>query len=425
MGGKGSQVTSSASIPPELAPLYRQAVSQINQYGQQNPLGQFGASNPEQVAGLSYNQRLAEGNAPSLYGTSPLEALALQSIMKGPALAGVTSTSGAPDMSGQPSLLNYYSALGGAGAPPQAYSNPNVAAVPPGPPLPTPPPGTGGSGDTGGPGNKGATGATALELATGAARDANGNIIGGRPGASTPIGGAPASGGTPTVIPPRVDNTGQGGLVEPQPTTPDLSSLLGLGGQPSYSGGPTVANSPGVQAGYKQVTGSDLINDPAVAAALKSFSSTVQPGIINQAGLMGLGRSDSANRAVATAQGSMLAPLYENAFARQQQTNQLGYQATEAELARRDAAARNIATATSNQAGQLAGLAGQRYGELTGAIGTGLQAGGQAQTTTQQGLTSAFNDFLRRQGLSEQSTYAPFGSVVGGTVGSKSVSSGK
>lgn len=467
-GGKGGSVTSTAQIPAELQPLYKQAVSQINAYGKANPLSDFGAANPEQVAGLNYDQRLASGNVPGLFGASPLEALALQSIEQAPALAGVTSTSGTPNFSNQPSLEDYYAALGGGGAGPSTYTDPNVAPwqPPAAATTPTPPTGGGtgptgpgaGGGGGGSPGPVGGTpktvaprgkattggmttsGATASGVGTaplppgyhygpnGEVLDSNGNPLNTRP----PINPVPGPTPTPRPNPPpdagpgvRPPGTGPGNLVEPNPPTADLSQLLNLGGTPQYSGGTTVGNSAGVQAGYKAVTGSDLINDPSVAAALKAFSQTVQPGIQQQAGLMGLGRSDSANRAVATAQGSILEPLYESAYARQQATNDRGYQATETELARRDAAAQRVAAATQAQAGQLAGLAGQRYGELTGAIGTAGQVGATGQQNTQQGLTSIFNDYLRRQGLTEQANFAPFGSVVGGTIGSKSVSTGK
>lgn len=450
MGGKGGSVTSSAMIPDELKSLYTGAVKDINDYARANPLSQFGAPQPEGVAGLSYQQRLGLGNVPGLFGASPLEALSLQSIMQTPALAGATSTSGTPNFSGQPSLLDYYGALGGAGAGPSAYQDPNVAAIPqaPGQTTPTGPgpgPGPGPDGGGGEGGTRHVTGGmqTASSsygtspLPPGYTYGPNGEVIKPdgtpyTPGAQPPrppVNPPPNNQPPPGPIEPRPPNTtggtGPTGGAEPLPPGADLSKLLGLGGQPQYTGGFTVQGSPGVQAGYRNVTGQEIINDPAVAAALKSFSETVKPGILDQAGLMGLGRSDSANKAVTSAQGQILAPLYIDAFNRAQHVNDRGYGATETELARRDAALQRTAEATTNQANQLAGLAGQRYGEATGAIQTAMGAGEAVQGTQQKGLSSIFNDYLRRQGLSEQSRYAPFGSVVGGTIGSKSVSSGK
>jgi hypothetical protein len=442
VGGKGGSVTSTAQIPAELKPLYEGAVKDINSYSQQNPLSQFGAPQPEGVQGLSYTQRLGLGNVPELFNASPLEALSLQAMLQEPALAGATSTSGTPNLSGQPGLGALFNALGGVGAGPSTYVNPNQPAIPAAAgTTPATGPGPGQGGGPGGPGAGGGPGTTPNQTAGMHFAGANAFDPGSLgPGAVTPPRppvNPPGSGKPPTTtvpFPPPNTTGGTGppsgggpgpGVAEPLPAAPDLSALLNVGAQPQYTGGFTVENSPGVKAGYKAVTGNEIINDPAVAAALKAFSDTVKPGILNQSGLMGLGRSDSANRAVTSAQGQILAPLYIDSFNRAQAVNDRGYGATETELARRDAALQRVAAAKTNQANQLSGLASQRYNEMTGAVGTALQAGGAEQETGQKGLTSIFNDYLRRQGLAEQSRYAPFGSTVGGTIGSKSVSSGK
>jgi hypothetical protein len=155
-----------------------------------------------------------------------------------------------------------------------------------------------------------------------------------------------------------------------------------------------------------------------VAAALAEFQRLIQPGLENQYSLSGLGRSTALPAALSLGQASMLTPLMMDALAREQHRLDRGYGSTEEELGRRERSSVRRAEATSQRIGQLMGLSAQQYGQRQGAIQTGLQAGGVQRGVAQQGLSNAYTDFLRRQGLSEQALYAPFGQTGTAGVGS-------
>jgi hypothetical protein len=130
------------------------------------------------------------------------------------------------------------------------------------------------------------------------------------------------------------------------------------------------------------------------------------PTIQNEATLAGLGRSTAPQNAIADAQAQLMLPLFQDTLARGERSDVRREQATEAEI------------------NQLLGLAGTQRGAQSNAINALMQTGGVQRGVQQQGATSAFQDYLRRQGLAEQAQFVPFGATVPSAFGSKVTSSG-
>lgn len=151
---------------------------------------------------------------------------------------------------------------------------------------------------------------------------------------------------------------------------------------------------------------------PLTQAAIQAFQQSTLPVIQNQFALQGLGNSPALGQAV----GSSLAQSLPQFIMGGEQLNQSG--------ARTMADIQNMMQqnqlASNQQAmnayfglGQQAGTAGQLQNQQ---VQTGLGAFGGAgqlqQGTTQSQLDAAQADYLRRQGLSEQSTTGLFGGSV-------------
>lgn len=106
MGGGGTTSTTGI-IPYELRGLYRGSADAL--LGQQgsNPLGQYNEANPMQVAGpdplQNWGASLIAGGA----GPSGLDALTLQSIMRGPGMAAAGPTTGSYDYGSEGSLSDF------------------------------------------------------------------------------------------------------------------------------------------------------------------------------------------------------------------------------------------------------------------------------------------------------------------------------
>lgn len=206
---------------------------------------------------------------------------------------------------------------------------------------------------------------------------------------------------------------------------PEWQQGLAAVGGPAASGNLSAATpfdqSPGILGGYAGVNGNAVRNDPAVEAANQEFNRLVAPELINQYTLSGLGRSSALPTALSLGQASMLTPLMQDALAREQHRLDRGYGATEEELARRERSSVRRYEATLQQAQGLQGLGQGVWNQRQGAIDTGIQAGGVERGVAQNQLTSAYNDFLRRQGLAETSTMGPFGQLLPGAFGSRTV----
>lgn len=261
---------------------------------------------------------------------------------------------------------------------------------------------------------------------------------GGGPRDSAPNGGVQMAGGPSGSTWRAVnDAAANGSGVRTSGVTP-FGQSPGIGA--AYQ---SVNGQPAVNAGYARVSGQGIADDPAIAQALANFRQSVAPGIQNDAAMAGLGNSSAMVNALSQTQGQMLEPLYQDAFAREQHTQDRGYGAmeneasrqqhvqdrgygaTEEELARRE---RSYVRGAEAQQGatdrlmQMSQMQNQRQG---GAIGTLAQLGGTERGVEQQGNESAYNDMLRRQALSEAALYQPFGGMLPSAFGSRQVSTGK
>jgi hypothetical protein len=182
-------------------------------------------------------------------------------------------------------------------------------------------------------------------------------------------------------------------------------------------------NSPGLMAAGQRVGADSITGDPAVQAALADYQTNTLPGLQNQAALMGLGRSSSALGMQARAQAAMLTPLYQDAMAREQHRQDRFTGAAEEELGRRERSDVRGSEAQQNMIGQLLNLANMGQNRQQVGIQNLMQGGGLVRDIQQQQLDAEQQDFLRRQGLSEQAVGMPFGGLAGAGLGSVSRSS--
>lgn len=103
-----------------------------------------------------------------------------------------------------------------------------------------------------------------------------------------------------------------------------------------------------------------LEDAPTISAGKRYYESTIAPGVEQRAGMMGLGRSTALTNARATTEAQTMLPLFQQ------------------EQQRRDAL-----------------------------IPLGMQAGATERAAEQDVNTAEYQDFLRRQGLSEQALFGP------------------
>ncbi len=211
---------------------------------------------------------------------------------------------------------------------------------------------------------------------------------------------------------------GQAGSIGNQ-TQGESNAYGSLGNATNYAGQSSMPYAS--QSGL--ATGADFANDPSIAAAYNAYKSQAEPGIQNQYGLMGLGKSTSAGDAMARGAAGYLYPATQAALQREQAANEakIGRQtnASEAQIGRETSTALNTA-------GQYAGLGSQDTQRRLAGLNALLTTGGtERQVGTEQGQAEQ-NDFLRQQGLAEQGTYgilgqlpSSFGSQVKSTSASK------
>ena len=151
---------------------------------------------------------------------------------------------------------------------------------------------------------------------------------------------------------------------------------------------------------------------PLTQAAIQAFQQSTLPVIQNQFALQGLANSPALGEAV----GSSLAQSLPQFIMGGEQLNQSGAR-TMADIANMQQQGQLAANQQAMNAlfglGQQAGTAGQLQNQQ---VQTGLGAFGGAgqlqQGTAQSQLDAAQMDFLRRQGLAEQSTTGLFGGTV-------------
>jgi hypothetical protein len=148
----------------------------------------------------------------------------------------------------------------------------------------------------------------------------------------------------------------------------------------------------------RRVTGDNLMNSPSLKAASDAFDQFTAPALSNKFKLMGLGKSSSLGNALATGKASVLQP------------------AIEAELGREERYNRNVSDVYGSAANQYEGFGREETGRTLSSIDAGLKAGGVERESLMQDAEAQLNDYLRRQGLSEQALFAPF-SQLPSTIG--------
>ncbi len=206
---------------------------------------------------------------------------------------------------------------------------------------------------------------------------------------------------------------------------PDPNAIQTLSdfSQRGPSGGYSIEGSPGVTAAYRTPTGASLAQDPSLKAAVDAFNAYQRPTIENQMQLAGLGRSNATGNATALALGQQLPQFMESAFGREENAVTRGAQATENELNRRQQLDINQSNANLATIPLLQEMGNQDYQRQLGQIGQAENFGSLQRGVEQESNDAAYQDFLRRQGLTEQGTFGPFGQVVPSAFGSRSLTS--
>jgi hypothetical protein len=181
--------------------------------------------------------------------------------------------------------------------------------------------------------------------------------------------------------------------------------------------------SPGIQAGYGRVGANAIYGDPAVQAALADFQQNIQPGIQQQSSLMGLGRSSTPINAIARAQAGMLQPLYTDAMAREQHTQDRGYGATEEEMGRRERGTVREAEAQERNVDRLMGYDQTQWNQMRGGLEDMFRGGASRRDIRQAGSDAYMDNFQRLFGSAENAQMGILGMLSPASVGSMTRSS--
>lgn len=149
----------------------------------------------------------------------------------------------------------------------------------------------------------------------------------------------------------------------------------------------------------RTATGETLAADPSIAAADDLFQKLLQPQIMNQMGLSGLGKSSSAANALALGKSSYMLPLVQEALNREQQ------------------ALTHQADTYAGLMPQFSALGGAETARTLSGLESSLKVGETLRGIEQEPLTAAYQDFLRRQALSESFLMGPFGATATASIG--------
>lgn len=245
-------------------------------------------------------------------------------------------------------------------------------------------------------------------------------------------------GGTGTVPKVGGDGSGRGGgtpnstldmggtygtLSTPNGTNP-LAGLLGGAANTGLqtSGATPFGQSPGILAASQRVGADAITGDPVVKAAMDNWRLNTLPELQNQMGLSGLGHGTALASATGKSSASLLAPLYQDAAAREQARLGQVYGATESELNRRTASSQAKAQAVQSMIPMLLGMGQQQSSRNSQTIQDLLQTGGTQRQAQQDKYSALYNDFLRRQAISEEGVLTPFGQL--GSTGQQTNTSG-
>ena len=154
----------------------------------------------------------------------------------------------------------------------------------------------------------------------------------------------------------------------------------------------------------RMATGAGVENDPAILAANAAFDKLMAPQIENQMGLAGLGKSSSLADSLALGKASQLSPLIQDYIGREQSSLD------------------NQANMYASLMPQFAGLGGAETNRMMAALNDAMQIGGTMRGIAQDPLSAEYQDYLRRQALSEQALFVPFGATAGASIGPSSYS---
>jgi hypothetical protein len=126
---------------------------------------------------------------------------------------------------------------------------------------------------------------------------------------------------------------------------------------------------------------------------------------------------------MARAQAQIMEPHVQAALAREE--NRIGRQlgAAQEEMGFNERSNVRQSEAQQNMIGQLMNLAQMSQGRQQNQIQALMQGGGLVRDVQNEQYRNIFNDYMRRQGLSEQAVMAPFGGLAGAGLGSTSRSS--
>jgi len=198
----------------------------------------------------------------------------------------------------------------------------------------------------------------------------------------------PMNAGQGTALPMGMTNVGEPGggytYSGPAGSSPPASSS---GVQPGMSYGNDTqigqAGNPNSALGLlQQMTSGPVGSSPATQAGMAAFQQNVLPTLQNELGAMGLGRSGIAGEQIQKATTSAAVPLIQQEIAnREQGIGQYG-----------------------NIAQQVAGLGQQDLTNKGTAAGMATSLGGTQQQIAQAALDAPYQDWLRRQSLSQSVT---------------------
>ena len=149
----------------------------------------------------------------------------------------------------------------------------------------------------------------------------------------------------------------------------------------------------------KRATGEGIETSPAVLKASEAFDKLMLPQIENQMGLAGLGKSSSLGNAMATGKTTYMLPMIQDELAREQATYQ------------------NQAAMYAGMVPQLEGMGTSDASRQFATLNAAASQGGTMRGIAQEPLTAAYQDFLRRQALSEQALFLPFGATSTAAIG--------
>jgi hypothetical protein len=121
-------------------------------------------------------------------------------------------------------------------------------------------------------------------------------------------------------------------------------------------------------------------------------------------GLAGLGKSSSLANALALGKSQYMLPLIQGALEREQ------------------GALTNQANMFGSLMPQFSALGQAESQRTLNALNDAMQVGTTMRGVAQEPLTAAYQDFLRRQALSEQALFAPFGAMASASIGPNATS---